>query len=674
MTSNLKQSLGLAILSGATIGLGLWLSFAQDDAFILYRYVSNLLAGNGLVFNPGEWVEGYTCPFWVLILAGISKLGLDMVVWSRFLGLGFAVGTLWAVLVVSKAMSDKDDPWWLSLIAPALLAINGTFASFATTGLETSLFTFLLIGTTALFIIYVKQDRFPIWLALAYVLLTLTRPEGLLAFGCAWVFGLIQARRTTSWSRSIAPMIPSLVAFLVPLIIVTTWRWVTYGYPLPNPAYAKVFLDRVSLTYGLDYLWKFVTADAWYGIILVIAIFPAVVKGSFRSTWMYLWILFVVYSLYLVIIGGDVLKGFRFFVPLLPIFALMIQGGIGVVWRRSQWKGSSRLSDGFVIGMMILLVAGQMIKYPQELDRARLENGLVEKMAVLAEWFAMHQPEQTSIAANSIGALGYYTGYRIVDMVGLVDETIAHDPKPVEGIRSPAKERTYHATHTLAQSPDFVVFDTYEKPNHAGDFALYLEPEFRQGYYRYPIWMPGFEREMVVFKIQKGILDAQNGKKGEIYYGSGSFNNLDFIYALRDGMDCAERDPQRAEVLFEQALLTGPSDFAQPLEWLGMLALQRGDRDRAEELFREAVAIDSFSVYAVRYLAKITYNNGITEEALEWSRWLIQIDRHIPDGWLMKGWICKKQGQNNAALEIWQEGVETIGEHPGLLEVIRSSQ
>ncbi|MBU6216640.1 MAG: hypothetical protein KGR17_08545, partial [Acidobacteria bacterium] len=34
--------------------------FAQDDAFITYRYSRNLARGEGLVFNTGERVEGYT--------------------------------------------------------------------------------------------------------------------------------------------------------------------------------------------------------------------------------------------------------------------------------------------------------------------------------------------------------------------------------------------------------------------------------------------------------------------------------------------------------------------------------------------------------------------------------------------------------------------------------------
>ena len=31
-----------------------------DDAFISYRYAENLVAGLGLVYSPGEYVEGFT--------------------------------------------------------------------------------------------------------------------------------------------------------------------------------------------------------------------------------------------------------------------------------------------------------------------------------------------------------------------------------------------------------------------------------------------------------------------------------------------------------------------------------------------------------------------------------------------------------------------------------------
>ena len=46
--------------------------FLCDDAFISFRYARNLLEGHGLVFNPGEFVEGY----WRLcVSAGSSSRG-----------------------------------------------------------------------------------------------------------------------------------------------------------------------------------------------------------------------------------------------------------------------------------------------------------------------------------------------------------------------------------------------------------------------------------------------------------------------------------------------------------------------------------------------------------------------------------------------------------------------
>jgi hypothetical protein len=56
------------------LGLGVCV---QEDAFISFRYASNLIQGHGLVYNVGERVEGYTNFLWTLILAGGMALGAD---------------------------------------------------------------------------------------------------------------------------------------------------------------------------------------------------------------------------------------------------------------------------------------------------------------------------------------------------------------------------------------------------------------------------------------------------------------------------------------------------------------------------------------------------------------------------------------------------------------------
>ena len=45
-----------------------------DDAMVSMRYAENFINGNGLVMNPGERVEGYTNPLWVLYMAMVQLL------------------------------------------------------------------------------------------------------------------------------------------------------------------------------------------------------------------------------------------------------------------------------------------------------------------------------------------------------------------------------------------------------------------------------------------------------------------------------------------------------------------------------------------------------------------------------------------------------------------------
>ena len=45
-----------------------------DDAYISLRYVKNLAHGEGLVFNPGERVEGYSNFLWIVFLTPSYRL------------------------------------------------------------------------------------------------------------------------------------------------------------------------------------------------------------------------------------------------------------------------------------------------------------------------------------------------------------------------------------------------------------------------------------------------------------------------------------------------------------------------------------------------------------------------------------------------------------------------
>ncbi|MCE7959156.1 MAG: hypothetical protein DYH06_14645, partial [Acidobacteria bacterium ACB2] len=51
-------------------------SMLLDDAMVSMRYARNLARGEGLVFNPGERVEGFSNPLWVGAMAVVHLLPL----------------------------------------------------------------------------------------------------------------------------------------------------------------------------------------------------------------------------------------------------------------------------------------------------------------------------------------------------------------------------------------------------------------------------------------------------------------------------------------------------------------------------------------------------------------------------------------------------------------------
>src|SRR5205085_7772430 len=68
--------------------------FIIDDAFISIRHAENLVRGYGLVYNPGEQIEGYTNFLWVIIIAAVHALGGDSLAGAKWLGVAVNVGTL----------------------------------------------------------------------------------------------------------------------------------------------------------------------------------------------------------------------------------------------------------------------------------------------------------------------------------------------------------------------------------------------------------------------------------------------------------------------------------------------------------------------------------------------------------------------------------------------------
>lgn len=188
----------------ALLGVLSYLSwFITDDAFIAFRYVRNFVEGHGLVFNPGERVEGYSSFLWVLELAAIWKIfGLPPEDVAQWLSVGYTAGVIALLLWWVRrdaTLRNRGLAGWMAL---GLICGSATFAVWTSGGgLETRQFTFFVMAAIVALTVH-NGSRWGLLAASAGLAgASLTRPEGILIAACCFGWFCV-SRMLADWPRS----------------------------------------------------------------------------------------------------------------------------------------------------------------------------------------------------------------------------------------------------------------------------------------------------------------------------------------------------------------------------------------------------------------------------------------------------------------------------------------
>jgi hypothetical protein len=416
----------LAALIVALAALAWHNRFIQDDAFIAFRYARNLVDGHGLVFNPGERVEGYTCFLWVLMIAAAMRLGADPIAASHAFGIAAFLGTLAATFSLARRVGGERP---VALLAVMLLGFCYSFSAYATGGLETQLqaclvLTFLAVGAGELD----RESPRLILLAIASGLAALammTRMDSvllLLPMGAALAWRLVT--RASGGAR-----IAGLVALFLPALLIVggwlAWKMDYYGSPFPNTFHAKTG-GPIPVRRGIFYLSQFMTSN-WL-------VAPALV-----TLWMIrdllarrhapiLFAALVPWLGYLVLVGGDFME-FRMLVPALPIVFTFLALTIALVERRARL--------GVPLAAVVILGSWHhATTYPWGTHEDRNES-VYELNAHVRhpdeDWIGsgralrrdLDGDTSVIVATTAAGAIPYESGLPAVDMLGLCDAWVA---------------------------------------------------------------------------------------------------------------------------------------------------------------------------------------------------------------------------------------------------------
>jgi arabinofuranosyltransferase len=475
-----------AVVAGSVLFLGCailalhayrYLPFFSDDALISLRYAKRFLEGNGLTWNDGERVEGYSNLLWVLLNAGLGWCGVELVLAARILGLTATVAAFVAILVAYPSNRLRDaGP---SAVAVLALALSAPIAVWAIGGLEQPLVVALFAWSVVLLLRHLDapalRARAVLLPAVLLGLMTVARVDALLLAG-ALALGFILARGISFRSF--------LLASILALVPLACWgaqlgfRWLYYGELVPNTALVKVALTEHHRQLGMLYLKRGATAFLPLLGLSAAMLVAALWSARHRRGLLLLVMPLLLWVPYVVLVGGDIFPAHRQLAVMVVVLALVVAHGLASLADRRRLGAVAH-----VVAVVSLVWLGH-----RQWHDPRNQTALVEKWEwdgkIIGLMFKKaFGPQRPLFAVTASGALPFWSELPALDMYGLNDWYLPRHPPKSFGQGYPGHELG-DGRYILSRRPDLILFHIwgYERPGCLNGQQLLASPEFRRDY------------------------------------------------------------------------------------------------------------------------------------------------------------------------------------------------
>jgi hypothetical protein len=418
-----------------------------DDAMVSMRYASNIIAGNGFVWNGGgEKVEGTTNLLWTLYMAlchlvPISESKVGLVV--QLTGILILIIT---ILVTSRlAATISDNSPFVVITSAFLTAFCYPLIFWTLRGMEVGFLTFLVTSALFFTIRALSTSQFSY---LQYVLLgigILTRLDMTIPFLVILFFSAFVDKQHRSKHVWIGLLILSVAVGSQ-----TLWRLYYFGEWLPNTYYLKLtgfpFVPRL-----LRGLW--VTLQ-WLVVFVPIAfLLPSAVLFSLNKRLGLLFAIPLSQVLYNIYVGGDAWErlGFanRYFTIAMPSIILLMAFTIDKLCflakpKNNPWPLLSAYREVVTKIFAVAAVFFALNGLPYE--TSVLGMSLVKPLYVdydiqkirEALWLKGNSKADATIAVYSAGTLPYFAHRPTIDILGKSDKYISKLPMRLPNDNQPA--------------------------------------------------------------------------------------------------------------------------------------------------------------------------------------------------------------------------------------------
>jgi hypothetical protein len=457
----LQQSGLQAVLLIAILALGLMLAWQLrwigDDAFISFRYARNLLDGHGLVYNPGERVEGYTNFLWTLLMASGMWLGWHPVHVSLLLGLTAFMSVAWLAYSIGRRELSDEKPVHVALLfAPLWIVSSYVMASYGTSGLET-----MFAAACVLASLRFAQGQQWLLAGILGIAAALAHPDHILFYAALGLALLLRRAAFSSLLRYAAPFFFIALPWFL-------WRWHYYGDFWPNTFYAKN-AGQSHYRQGVTYLLVSLFASG------LVACLPLLLVGLWarrRSLLVgFSLIALPIYCSYVAKIGGDFMLGRLLVTPAALLFIVAALGLEHLFRTRRQLLLVALGTLGVLATVQTPIVqpwekawgiADESSFYRLSDWRKPRVGSLYADEADMLLRRVVSSGLRPKLATDCIGIVGYETGLPMFDLFGLTSRSIAHMPITRRG--RPGHEKYGSAGHVLEAGADMSLIPVYPEP------------------------------------------------------------------------------------------------------------------------------------------------------------------------------------------------------------------
>ncbi|MDX9991339.1 MAG: hypothetical protein RBS68_04755 [Anaerolineales bacterium] len=424
----------LSILFLVFLTILLRTAWLGDDAYITMRSVDNWVHGYGLTWNPGERVQTFSHPLWMLLLAGVYAV-LGQAYFS-LIGLSLLVSL--GVMAVFIARASRD----LSALAFGwlLLVLSHAFLDYSTSGLENPLSHLLALVFVLVFLerIPVPANRRVFILSLLAGLAVLNRMDTLLLYLPA-LAGLL-------WQSKTRRRLMELVAGFIPFLLWSLFALFYYGFIFPNTYYAKLntAIPHTTLLHqGVIYYLNEVLFDPLTLAVIVCGLLASLAGAERRQRAIAFGM--VLYLGYIFYIGGDLMSGRFFSIIFLMSVSLLLPHFEKFNWQTKALAGLAVLFLGLMAPSAAFLPPASIDIETAHRTGVSDERAFYYSASGLTRWGRSHKlPEhewvsegialreqQTPVyVGKGIGYLGFYAGpqVHVIDYFALSDPLLARLP------------------------------------------------------------------------------------------------------------------------------------------------------------------------------------------------------------------------------------------------------